>query len=163
MQQSTKGPAFVQRFYTWVNLASLDWVHLHSQMQSFSVRIIFRQPVGWSFRWLLHRPSHFTSMSWWPDLPSFSVNRHRWTIGRCAIQYMSSHVVSTWQLSTTLQSWSASVAVWKLFWTWSFSFTYFNVKEQPCEVWHVIIKHSIYVSILYGFDLVLSPWERKMG
>jgi hypothetical protein len=36
---------------------------------SFSVRIIFHQPAGWNFRWLLHRPSHFTSVSWWPELP----------------------------------------------------------------------------------------------
>jgi hypothetical protein len=70
-----------------------------------------------------------------------------------------SHVVSIWQHSTTLQSWTASVTVWKLSWTRSFSLTYFDVRKTACKIWHVVK----YVPTLYGCELGLSPRGRKMG
>jgi hypothetical protein len=73
------------------------------------------QLVGWKFRWLPHRPSHFSGTRLWLRSPSFSWGTFKWIIGTCVLQYSPSLMVSTRQCSTILQSWHSSVALRKLF------------------------------------------------
>jgi hypothetical protein len=51
-----------------------------------SATTVFHKFVGWKVTWLPHSTSHFTGVSCWSWLPSFSSNALNWTIGIHVLQ-----------------------------------------------------------------------------